>query len=181
MENLVDTEVVHTPIQISRDTFEWMYDLYWKKLFSYCYYHIQDKEDATDLVQEIFFSLWKKRGVLEIKQVENYLFRSASFEITDYYRHRNVKERHSEYLTYSYQEADNSTENLVRFGELSSRIDNLLDQLPDKCREVYRLSRLKGKSHEEIRTTLSISENTVKAHLQHALSFLKNRLVLEGC
>lgn len=179
LKNLQDTEITQAPIRITKDTFEWVYELYWKKLFSYCYYHIQNKEDATDLVQEIFLSLWKKRDQLQIRQVENYLFRSASFEITDFYRRRNVRALHAQHFSSVYINAENATENLVWFTELSSRIDDLLDQLPERCREVYRLSRIEGKSHEQIKTDLSISENTVKAHLQHALSFLKSRLVIE--
>lgn len=159
---------------LSPEIFEVLFQEYWENLFGFCHAHIQDEESAREIVQEIFLSLWERRSVLSINvNIGHYLFGAARFKIARYHRDLAMQRKHSERLAEKDHYITNNTEESIFFCELNTKLQELINKLSDRSREVYIMSRNKGLSIGEIANELNLSEKTVEAHLTKALKYLK--------
>ncbi len=168
-----DNELVEMLRQGSVAAFETLYKRYWDRLLNAAYKRLADLELCEELVQNIFVKIWEKREVLQINTgFSNYLHTALRYSVIDHYRKRLTQES---YLTFrsSSADADNSTEDNIILNDLGRYLEKLIDQLPDKCRSVYRLSRAEHKTNKEIAQLLNISEKTVEGHLTKALHALR--------
>jgi RNA polymerase sigma-70 factor (family 1) len=157
--------------------FEALYKQFAPFLLRVCNVLCKDETLAADMVQEIFCSIWDRRMTLSVSgSWENYLYRCAKYQ---YYNHqrsltkfRLVKE---DVLTES-DAWDDSTSQHIDYRDLKNNINELVEQLPDQCRKVYKMSRGNGLKNAEISQELSLSEKTVKNHLTRALGFLRRNI-----
>lgn len=152
-----------------------IYKRYWKKLFTVAANKIADLEEAREIVQNIFISLWNRRNELEIKgTLGNYLAVSVKYRVINAL---DKQHNHQNYLeSLSTSEVDDSTQEWLEFMQLKERLSILVAELPEKCRIVFQLSREQGLSQKEIAAELGISEKTVEGHLTKALKNLKTGL-----
>lgn len=157
------------------DEFENIYNLYWKKLYTICYHHLQDQDVAKDLVQDIFVSLWERQDELEINDsLEKYLVRAAKFKICEYIRKKVGRDAKIESLTYLQgQDQPVLSHELVECEELQNKINMAIAQLPAHCKNVFVKSRFKGLKNKEIAETLQVTERTVEYHITKALAQLR--------
>lgn len=161
----------------TKESFEAAYRQYAKKLCRIAYNQIQDEAIVEGIVHNVFISLWERRETLLIKgPIENYLVRAVKLSVLDYIRTRVNHRRHLQSCLASYSETGNCTEEELSFNELTAQVDQLVNELPCQCREVYKLSREKGKNIKQIASILLIAEKTVEAHLTKALKFLRFHL-----
>lgn len=161
--------------------FEKLYQKYWKKLYILCYSKTKNVEVSEEIVHDVFISLWKhKEHFVVTKGTENYLIKSAKSKIVDYYRKNNKSKykRVSDCNLCEEQNFDSNTftHNLAVHKFLEDDLKLVVNQLPCKCQEVYRLSREEHLTTNEIALRLNISQKTVKNHLTKALSFIKKQL-----
>ncbi|MEM8965245.1 MAG: RNA polymerase sigma-70 factor [Bacteroidota bacterium] len=157
--------------------FEKIYQEHARKLFRICLVFVKNEEIAAEMVQDIFCSMWERRNTLTIEgKLENYLYRCAKHQYYNFYRNTKTEERHREEYAKSQQKEENTTEDIILFTQTTDRIDQLVERMPDKRREVYKLSRQKGFTNKEIAQHLLISEKTVKNHLTKSLAYLKVNL-----
>ncbi|MDB5133310.1 MAG: polymerase sigma-70 factor [Mucilaginibacter sp.] len=171
---LSDEELVVLLKQERLVAFREIYKRYWKNLYGAAYKRLKSKELAEEIVQELFTNLWVKKQTLQIKTaLAGYLFTSVSHYIIDHYRKELVKAKYTEAFKITYQETDHSTEETILLRDLTDTIESEINQLPDKCRSVYELSRKEYKSNKEIALYLGISEKTVENHLTKALKKLR--------
>ncbi|WP_439581322.1 RNA polymerase sigma-70 factor [Dyadobacter bucti] len=155
-------------------TFEFLYNQHAPVLLRICCTFCGDEQVASDMVQEIFCSLWERRHSIEIVgPFENYLYRCAKFQYYNYCRRRATDERVLAQVGLRQNSNDLSTEREIEFNDITKSIDNLVEQLPAQCQKVYKLSRQEGLRTSEIASALLISEKTVKNHLTKALGFLR--------
>jgi RNA polymerase sigma-70 factor (family 1) len=155
-----------------------LYRRYWEPLFVTTVKVIGSKEDAADIVQEVFISLWNRRRELSLTStLAAYLQTSVKYKAIHYIE-KNITRRN--YLkTLGDIEAANpapSGEVLLHAKEVRELIQSVISNMPPKMREVYQLSRQEHLSHREIAARLGISDETVKKHIQHALQLLKTAL-----
>ncbi|MGO3161901.1 RNA polymerase sigma-70 factor [Sphingobacterium sp. JB170] len=152
-------------------------DLHWEKLLAYCQHYTQDREASGEIVQDIFFTLWDRRNNLQINvNIEHYLFSALRNKIARYYRDKYRDERRHENVISTFTEETSNTEQTVYHRDIKRRVSELVIQLPERCGEVYVLSRDEGLAIREIAGKLSISEKTVETHLTKALKFLRKHL-----
>jgi len=155
------------------NAFKEIYKRYWKRLYGAAYKRVKNKELSEEIVQDLFTTLWVKRQQLQFTHgLEGYLFASVMHHVIDYYRKEAVREKYRESFKVVHTGIDNSTEEAILLKDLSDTIDSEINQLPDKCRSVYTLSRKEHKSNKEIALYLGISEKTVENHLTKALKKL---------
>jgi RNA polymerase sigma-70 factor (family 1) len=152
-----------------------IYNRYWKKLFTVAANKIDDLEEAREIVQNIFISLWNRRTQLEIKgALSNYLAVSVKYRVINVLDKQN---NHQIYLnSLRISDIDDSTQQWLEFMELKEKLAELVAELPEKCRLVFVLSREQGNSQKEIAKKLGISEKTVEGHLTKAIKSLKTGL-----
>lgn len=152
-------------------------DQHWEKLLAYCQHYTQDREASGEIVQDIFFTLWDRRNHVQIHvDIEHYLFSALRNKITRYYRDKYRDERRHENVISTFQEETSNTEQTVHHHDIQRRVSELVTKLPERCGEVYVLSRDEGLAIREIAGKLSISEKTVETHLTKALKFLRKHL-----
>lgn len=151
-----------------------IYRRYWERLFIMAMHRLDNTEEARELVQDIFYNLWKKRHVLQLTYTLNtYLATAVKYEVLNRLASKNRQQRYRKHAARDWQEAVIDTENQLQFNELQEQLATLVKALPEKCRIVFQLSRDKGYSQRRIATELGIAEKTVEAHLSAALRKLK--------
>ena len=135
--------------------------------------YIYDFDTSKDIVHEVFVSFWQKFDALpEDTQYKSYLFtavRNKSFNyLRDQKKHLNIVEAEAE----TAPERDDSMETQ----ELAREIGYGLNLLPEKCRQVFELSRFEGLKYEQIAEKLDISIKTVEGQMSKALRLLRDHL-----
>lgn len=174
---MTDEELFKQLKESSRPAFDEVYTRYWKKLYAYAYHNLQDKEQALEIVHDIFVMLWERRDVMALQvSLSGYLFAAVRYQIIRYIKNSQRKREYlSDYLRFTPGE-DNSTEEAIHLRDLEKMIEDSLTQLPPRCQEIFRLSRQQHKSIREIATLLNISHRTVENQLTYALKHLRGAL-----
>lgn len=173
----------HTDIE--KTTFSKIYSIYFPKLVRFAREYVISTEDAENIVQDLFMYLWEHRDMVSsITNLNAFLFTLIKNRCIDFYRRQTLINSRQEQLdTLHDKEQKLKMEALMQFNEnifTEKEIETLLTQaiehLPEKCRQVFILSRMEGMKHEEIATQLQISVNTVQNHIATALRKLKVEL-----
>jgi RNA polymerase sigma-70 factor (family 1) len=132
-------------------------------------------EEARDLIQDLFMHLWRDREVLRIDiNLKSWLFANARHRIIDHIRKNVVREGYCEKLK-TLSPAFHSLEEELNARELQARINNKLEELPEKTQKIYH-NRENGKTVRQIAEELNLSDQTVKNQLSIAMKHLKSSL-----
>ncbi|MEM9000594.1 MAG: sigma-70 family RNA polymerase sigma factor [Bacteroidota bacterium] len=162
--------------------FEHIYRTHGKKLFRISLVFVKDENRAAEMVQDIFCSIWERRHTLEVQgNWENYLYRAAKFKYYNFYRDTISEQRSLSTYANAQKEVVDNVEETVHYNQVLDHVEQLVEQLPPKRKEVYKLSREKGLSSREISQKLHISEKTVKNQLTKSLAFLKVNVAPYDC
>lgn len=154
-----------------------IYHRYWQRLFVVAMHRLANTEEARELVQDIFCSLWKRRHSLQLDySLNTYLSAAVKYEVINRLAVKDRQQRFQNQLSQHWREATADTENQLQFNELQDHLASLVKALPEKCRIVFQLSRDKGYSQRMIASELGIAEKTVEAHLSRALRKLRTGL-----
>jgi RNA polymerase sigma-70 factor (family 1) len=165
----------------SEQAYQTLYNRYNALLYVHAYRKLKNQEEAKDVVQDIFLSIWERRARLNITDsLSAYLYRAVRYKVIDHIAERKDTEAfmgHFQAFLNSYMNThSNQADHLVRERILCSIIDKEISQLPPKMRIVFELSRKSELSHKEIAEQLNISEQTVRSHVKNALHILKLKL-----
>lgn len=158
--------------------FEELYERYWQKLFLVAAKRLDYQPEAEEVVQDIFFNIWKMRFELQIeKSPAAYLATAVKFQVYNRLSKRR-RERRFSLTVLREQQQENNTIDQLRFTELRKLLEQTVNNLPQQCKLVYQLSRDQGYKRKEIAQKLNISEKTVANHLTRALNMLRTILHL---
>ena len=165
----------------SHSAFNYIYDSYVDRLFSFAYAHTKSKELAGDVVQETFLKLWKNRTKISIKEsLHSYLFAMTYHNLIDVFRKNINKVELDLYIDYCdvlQEEFQDDIESQIQYDDFVRVLNLIKKQLPDRQLEIYRMSREEGKNNQEIAKELNLSEQTVKNQLTTALKKIRGGLV----
>jgi RNA polymerase sigma-70 factor (family 1) len=155
-----------------QQAFEQIYSRYWKKLFALAHHKLKSRQDAEDIVHDIFASIWMRRSELHIQSLEAYLATAVKYKILEYFN----KSIHQSLPAAEETLADMATvlpSDQLDHQFLSRLVEEKIHLLPEKCRFVFEQSRIAGKSNPEIARELNISRKTVEKHISNALRQLR--------
>ena len=144
-----------------------------------CYFakgYVSDFDTSQEIVQEVFINLWNKReSITSDKSVRSYLYTSVKNRSLNWLRD------HKKFRSYvldieiedhtTFFEHDN-----LEMNELKKRIEDAMDKLPERCREIFELSRFEELRYKEIAAKLGLSVKTVEVQVSKALKILRNEL-----
>ncbi|WP_262485818.1 RNA polymerase sigma-70 factor [Daejeonella lutea] len=165
----------------NEQAFEILYKRHLSLLLSLAVQKTGDRETAKELVQDTFVNLYsQKASMLEIRSVRAYLYVILKNKVLNYYRKESARRRYQEYLASTFGEQDNSTELGIQSREIERQLDHEIENLPPKCRAVFKLSRKEHLSNKDIASRLGISENTVEQHMRKALRDLRSSMGAAG-
>jgi RNA polymerase sigma-70 factor, ECF subfamily len=158
-------------------SFEELFHQYYNGLCSYAQNLLGLKEVAEEVVQDVFYNIWKNRESLLIRQsLKSYLYRSAYNNSMMY-----LRKMRREYFMEDLSRPEPSMDapdplEVIQLDEVSGVILRTLEALPERTREIFRMNRQEGLKYREIAQKLSISEKTVEANMGKALKALRNSL-----
>ena len=175
-----DEELLMAMGQGNEHAFSLLYERYWDRLFVKAFKVIGKKEEAEDMVQNVFLAIWKRREELKIEgSLPAYLDTSIRYMAIRHIE-KNITQR--EYLTLLTETGlrilPPHSELYVHFKQAQEIINKVVETMPPKMQMVYRLSRDEYLSHNEIASRLDISHDTVKKHIQNALKLIKAALAV---
>lgn len=151
---------------------------YYSRLCCYVYRLLGEKEDAEDVVQELFLTLWNNRKKIAIvENVSGYLYKMARNLALNHIRtqtnYKTILDNQEEQLPYC-------EENSLETEEFRMALYDCINLLPGRCKEVLLLHRVKGLKQKEIADQLSISVKTIKNQIWASLQRLKKCLEVKG-
>ncbi|PVD50674.1 RNA polymerase sigma-70 factor [Terrimonas sp.] len=175
--NYTDPDLVKLLNGGDEKAFTEIYNRYWDKLFTTAVNRLGEVQEAREIVQNIFFKLWKRRTKVEIAQTLSvYLAAAVKYEVLNLLAAKNRHRIYQNHIQHVQSDISDETLQQLSFSELRKELESIVKDLPEKCRLVYKLSREAGYTNNEIARVMHISEKTVEAHLSKALRRLRNSL-----
>lgn len=162
---------------LDKAAFEELFRSYFTPLCSFAQKFVNDTDEAKDIVHNVFINLWNKRKEVDLEtSLKSYLFqgvhnRSLNF-IRDNKKMVQFDAPQSEGELSQYLESRDHLES----SEAESRINRALDDLPEKCKEIFLMNRFDGLKYREIAEKLNISIKTVETQMSRALKSLREKL-----
>ncbi len=157
--------------------FRMLYSRYWEVLYKKAFFRLGNSADAEDAVQEVFISFWRNKETIQVEDtIAPYLFTALKYYIIKQVYIKAKKGIQVALSVENLEHSELSTHELLQYKELQSAIAEQVDELPDRMKEIYRLSRVENLQIAEIAIRLGISEQTVKNTLTTALKRLRVKL-----
>jgi len=156
--------------------FESLYKTYHAGLVNFAYFYLKNEQEAIELVQELFISIWEKRETSAL--VDNpkaYLMTSVKNRCYNKLTRNKDTTRSIDTLGDIFISANDTSETLET-KQTEQHILNTIEKLPEKCKEIFILSRFEQMSYKEIATHLNLSVKTVENQISNALKFLRKEL-----
>lgn len=154
------------------DSIEQSFRYYYRPLTLFALHYVKDTDVAQDIVQECFANLWEKQtSETPAANIKSYLYTMVRNKCVD-------ELRQSDHLPIALEPSDLdayiSEEECERRSIIEARLWTAIDKLPERCREIFLLSKRDGLKYQEIATKLDISVNTVENHVRKALKQLRD-------
>lgn len=146
-------------------------------MFAVCFRYSQDEEFSKEVIQEVFKSIWERRETLHIQgPAEHYLVKAAKLKMMERFRTQSRAKEHLNSVAYLQEQSENTTSNQVLLNEQFRLLHSGIEELPEKCRTVYRLSQQSMLSPAQIASGLNISSKTVENYLSQAQQLLRKKM-----
>ena len=172
-----DQELVDLLKKDDELAFEIIYKRYGESLAGFTASKLYNIEDSRDVVHDLFIKLWEERHQLEITgNLKSYLFAAVRYRIIDKIRKNITREEYSAMVQALANNHTPSFEDQLAAKELQQTINEALNTLSPKTKQIYQLSRVEHKTVTEIASLLNLSEQTVKNQLTMALNHLRATL-----
>ena len=169
------------------ESFDLTYKLLFRKYYTNLLFYatrIVGEEEAEDVVQDVFVELWRRQESMTVgDQIQAFLYRAVYTRALNVLKHRDVKNSyeavildiHQKRIEF-YQPDSNDVVKRIEDRELRKELSDAINELPDKCKMVFKLSYMHDMKNKEIAEAMEISLRTVEAHMYKALKLLRDRL-----
>lgn len=158
----------------SQFAFERLFENYSQKLYRFSLSYLKSETEAEEIVQDVFLKLWENREKLRNEtSFQSYLFTIA---FNDIHKHFNKKARDERYRTEildSLSDENPMIETNPDFEALVIKLESLIEQMPERRKEIFRKRKKEAKSVKDIAREMSISPKTVENQITEAMNFLK--------
>ncbi|MDR1500017.1 MAG: RNA polymerase sigma-70 factor [Tannerellaceae bacterium] len=166
-----------TYIDSIQDNFDRIYVNYFTRLYRFAKEYVIYSEDAENIVQDVFMMLWEKRRVLNVQvSLTAYLFSIVKNKCIDHLRRRVVADEYKQELNIKLLSLEDINRAFASDEDIERFLNDALNKLPERCRQVFIMSRIEGKKYQEIADELGISVNTVENQMSIALRKLRIEL-----
>ncbi|MGV3763197.1 RNA polymerase sigma factor [Parapedobacter sp.] len=173
-KNLSDPELVNLLRKGQEEAFSVLYQRHWATVYQQVYRILRDDDESRDIIQEIFSTLWLKREQLaEDTNMGAFLYVQGRNRVFNLIAKQQVRRDYINSIAQFMEQADMNAVDLLEEKEIAIRIEQEINQLPPRMREIFTLSRKEGHSHRQIAEMLGLSEQTVKKQVQNALKIIR--------
>lgn len=172
-----DQELAALLKQGDQHAFTEVFERYHSLLYIFAYKKIGDREEAKDMVHDLFASIWEKHKESNISGlILPYLYTVLKHRIFDLYKHKKVSQRYLDNFQEYLDVEPDATDHRVRHNDMAALIAKEIAALPEKMRIVFEMSRDTEMSRKEIAEKLGIPEETVKSRMHSSMKILKGKL-----
>lgn len=159
------------------NSFRCFYDHFFNRVLFFAHLFIKSEEICQEVVSDVFISVWlNKEKLADVENIEGYLFIITRNKSLNYLEKQSDFAELDKEILFEKKIEDSNPENILITKELEIVIQKSIDQLPERCRLIFKLSREEKLKHHQIAKILSISENTVHAQMMIALKKLHDIL-----
>ncbi len=177
MVKMGNDELLFNKVQQDDTTaFESLFKTYYNTLSHYACTYLNDLDEAEEVVQDVFVKIWEKRHAIAIESsFKSYLYQAVKNKCLNYIRNKKTQNNHLTIIDMKDYEAPTAFDDL-HADELSDKLYLALEELPPKCKQIFKMSRLDGLKHKDIADRLDLKVKTIENQIGIALKFLKNQL-----
>ena len=161
---------------LNKEEFKDVFDIHFDAIRSFVFYRCGDLETASDVAQDVFLKIWEKRHSLNGNQLKPLLYKMASDCLISNYRKDQSRLNFEQSLVMEH-DSELTPEDELSFNELAKAYADALEQMPEKQRMVFLMSREDGMKYAEIAGCLHISVKAVEKHVSAALRLLRTKLL----
>ncbi len=156
--------------------FEIVYKTYQSPLVNFAFFYLKNEQESIDLVQEVFMAIWEKKDTYPVtKNTKAYLMTSVKNRCLNLLTRKKIEQNSIDILEDIIISPDTTLLNMEA-KQMESKIKTLINNLPEKCKVIFILSRFEHMSYKEIATLLDISVKTVENQIRNALKMLRKNL-----
>jgi RNA polymerase sigma-70 factor (ECF subfamily) len=175
--NFTDQQLITLFKKGDRDVYSEIFERYSRLLLRHAFRLLNNKDEAHDVVQDVFVNLWQKKESLdENYSLSSFLYAAVRNRIFNLLSHQKVVVKYAASFNQFMVEGYNITEDTIRENELAIIIEREIDLLPERMREVFLLNKKHGLSYKEIAEQLDISPDTAKQQVYKATKILKPKI-----
>lgn len=172
-----DQELISLFVSGSDEAFKEIYLRYDKLLYLYAYRKLGNKEEARDVVHDVFAWMLNNRKTISLKMtLSGYLYRSVLNKIFNLFKHRQILKKYADSGNHDLDIERSETDFRIREKDIAAMIEKEIAAMPPRMREVYELKRNQYLSAKEIAWQLDIAESTVTTQMKRAMKHLKLKL-----
>ena len=170
----IETELIASLQRGSVTAFEILFENYSQKLYRFSYSYLKSEAEAEDVVQEVFLKIWQNRSSLKTEtSFQSYLFTIAFHAIQKSFN-KKTRQQKFQLDLFELLSAENSTlEEQLNFETLIARLDQLIEQLPTRRKEIFLKRKKEGISIQNIALEMGISEKTAENQITEAMHSLR--------
>ncbi len=162
--------------RIDKTVFKKWFQDYYAPLVNFAYSYLNNRNQAEDLVQDVFTTIWFKRDKLNIESIKSYLFTSVRNKVTESVRKRTVEQKAiNDNALVTRFNLDHDINDVSERYVLLDKLNNLIRQLPPKCKEAFVKSKINGLSYAHIAEEMDISPRTVENHVAKAIKIISEK------
>lgn len=156
---------------------EELFNYYYPRLLNFSRKFLKIEEGIDDIIQEVFVKIWQNRKKINSQTTFNsYIFTITRNLLLNELRSRlNNEKTRDDIRTLSVAQEYSSLEE-IEYRDVKEKVDELINKLPERQKEIFILSRTEGLSHKEIAEKLGINTKTVEYHITLAVKHLKENL-----
>jgi RNA polymerase sigma-70 factor (ECF subfamily) len=162
---------------LAKPEFEALFKEYFKPLTAFAYKFVKDVDEAKSIVHDVFAKVWEKREDIDLsKSVKSYLYSSVNNRSLNYVRDHNKFIKNADMSDLQIATDENDSFDFLSEEEIRRKVEDTLNAISPKVKEVFLLSRNDGLKYQEIADKLNISIKTVETHMSTALKELRKNL-----
>lgn len=177
LNELNDEHLLELFQQGNTHAFEELYKRFWGVLYLQAYRILEQEQDAQDVVQEVFTTLWTKAAGISLSgSLAAYLYVATRNRVLNLLASKRTYQGHLSSLKQFISGTENTSLQYITEKEMTARIEREIHALPVKMREVFELSRKTALTHKEIAHKLQLSQETVKKQISNAIRTLRHKM-----
>ena len=172
----LDKDIIEGLHHDSQHAMKQLFDLYYVPLCSYATRYTTCMPVAEEIVSDVMFKIWQNRhNNYRVETFSEYLYTATRNTAINYLKQKQIQEKISERLAEQLRSEliEETPLDMMITEELQSKLNSLINTLPEQCHKVFMMHRMDDMSYEEIAVQMNISVNTVKYHIKTALQKLR--------